>query len=225
MKSRFYATRASAWSLAVVAAGLLAAVPPASADVVVFDNGAPNQHGGNAMGDFLQAEDFTLANPTQIDSVTFWDLELSGADYKGSLYWAIQLDAGGTPGAIVATGTTSSVTRTATGLMDTSGTYSEVKDVFDIAASLSGGVKYWLTLHDGALADNNFADFYWEWSADNGNGEEFDLVQNTVWDSNLADHAFQLAGPAPVPEPGSILLLVTVLGGLGVCRFRASRKG
>ena len=199
-------------------AGMLG--PTAQADVIVYDNGGPNQHGGSDMTDFLQSEDFTLTQKTTITDVHFWNLQLQASDYKGSLYWAIQADAAGAPGAILASATTSAVTRAATGLKDISGIYSEFADSFDITATTLNAGTYWLTLHDGAITDSNFADFYWEWTADNGNSQGFDLVANTGWNAALSENAFQLS----VPEPGSILLLVTILGGLGVSRFRFLRK-
>ena len=200
---------------------LLAIAPNARADII-FDNGAPNQHNGNEMTDFLQSEDFTLTAPALLATVTFWDLQLSPSDYRGSLYWAIQQNAAGTPGAIIASGTTAAVAHTATGLQDTNGLgFSEFINTFSIDQTSLATGTYWLTLHDGPIANTNFADFYWEWSNDNGDGQEFDQIANTGWDSNLAEHAFQLG---TVPEPGSIILLATVLGGLGLRMFRSSRK-
>ena len=198
----------------------------ANADVV-FNNGSPNQHNGNEMTDFLQSEDFTLGAAATVNSVTFWNLQGVPADYNGSIYWAIQADAAGTPGGIIASGTTAAVTRAATGLFATNG-FAEFSNIFSIApTALSAGPTYWLTLHDGPTSDSNFADFYWEWSNDNGNGEEFDLVQNTVWDSNLADHAFLLEGTtSAVPEPRfvSLLLMAIILGGLGIRKWQSLRN-
>jgi hypothetical protein len=196
-------------------------MPNANADVVVFDNGGPNQHNGNEMTDFLQSEDFTLTTQTQITDVHFWDLQAIAADYLGSIYWAIQGNAAGMPGTILASGTTSAVTHTATGLTDDSGLFTEFLNGFNITPTILNSGTYWLTLHDGPLSNSNFADFYWEWSSDIGNGQEFDLIANNAWDSNLAEHAFQLTG-TPVPEPTSIVLLATILGGLSVLKLRSS---
>src|SRR5215831_18247094 len=129
-------------------------VPAAQADVIVYDNGGPNQHGGSDMTDFLESENFTLTQQTIITDVHFWNLQLQASDYKGSLYWAIQANAAGTPGAILASGTTSAVTRAATGLTDTSGIYSEFTDSFNIAPTLLGAGTYWVTLHDGPITDS-----------------------------------------------------------------------
>src|SRR5215472_14331618 len=95
-----------------------ALVPNARADVIVYDNGGPNQHGGSDMTDFLESEDFTLSGATIISDVNFWNFQLLASDYKGSLYWAIQANAAGTPGDTIASGLTSAVTRAATGLTD-----------------------------------------------------------------------------------------------------------
>lgn len=197
-------------------------VPNAQADGIVYNNGGPNQHGGSDITDFLESEDFTLSGATIISDVDFWNFQLVAGDYKGSLYWAIQADARGTPGAIIASGTTPAVARAATGLTDTSGIYSEFTDSFNIAPTELGAGTYWLTLHDGPITDSNFADFYWEWTADNGNSQAFDLVAGGPWNAALSENAFELSGP--VPEPRSIVLVGTILACLGLSRSRLFRR-
>ena len=139
----------------------------------------------------------------------------------GSLFWAIQSDSGGSPGATVASGTTSNVSRQATGLKDSSQTFIEFENTFDIPITNLFAGTYWLTLHDGPLAATDFADFYWEWSSDFGNGQEFDLIASAGWDSNFADHAFALN----VPEPSSIslMLIALLVAGFGARKSRAMR--
>ncbi|HYM36430.1 MAG TPA: PEP-CTERM sorting domain-containing protein [Steroidobacteraceae bacterium] len=176
------------------------------------------------MTDFLQSENFSLLALTNLNSVTFWNLQLSSADYLGSIYWAIQADSAGTPGTIIDSGTTSSVTRVATGLTDNTGTFAEYSNTFDLPlVQLAAGTTYWLTLHDGPLTSTDFADFYWEWSNDFGDGQEFDQIANAGWDSNLAEHAFSLTG---VPEPSTVSLLLAALlfGSFGMRKLSASRK-
>jgi hypothetical protein len=200
-------------SLLVVVASFalarLAIVPSARADSIAFSNGGPNQHGGNEMTDFLQSDVFTLSGTTEIIGVNFWDLEGSAGDYKGSVYWAIQQNAGSQPGAIIASGVTSSVIRTATGLFDTSGFFAEVEDQFGINPIFLTPGTYWMTLHDGPTSLTSFSDFYWEWSHDTGSGQEYDLIANAGWDSNGAAHAFLLT---TVPEPASLVLVALGLG-------------
>jgi hypothetical protein len=198
-------------------------VPNARADVIVYDNGGPNQHGGSDMTDFLESEDFTLSGATIISDVNFWNFQLLASDYKGSLYWAIQANAAGTPGDTIASGLTSAVTRAATGLTDTSGIYSEFTNSFNIAPTELGTGTYWLTLHNGPITDSNFSDFYWEWTADNGNSQAFDLVAGGPWNAALSENAFQLSG-TEVPEPGSLILVGTILGGMALGRARLLRR-
>jgi len=199
--------------LALVLLWHVAGIPEALADTVVFNNSAPNQHNGNEMSDFLQADMFIFGATTELNAVRFWDLQGIPADYKGSLYWDIQQDAAGTPGAIVASGTTSAVTQLQTGLKDMTNTYSEYQDDFGISTISLGAGTYWLILHNGGFSDTNYTDFYWEWSQDNGKGQEYDLIANTAWDSNNASHAFELLdNTTSVPEPSSIVLLATGIG-------------
>lgn len=211
----------SNWRLTLLAMCLLHLVmliPSANAGIV-FDNGGPNQNGGNEMTDFLQSEDFILGGPALITDVHFWDLQLVPGDYKGAIYWALQYDQNGVPGLIAASGLTSAVTHTSTGLFDITGTYAEYVNSFNITPATLPAGTYWLTLHDGDVTDINFANFYWEWSADIGDGQEFDLIAG-LWDSNGADHAFYLTG-TPVPEPSYFMALATLLvAGRGARRFR-----
>jgi hypothetical protein len=160
------------------------------------------------MGNAWQAEDFTIGAGQWPSSVTFWSLENHDESdpYRGSISWSI-LSAPG--GSILASGTTSDVTRTLSttkylGL-------SEYQNQFDIGSmlNLSAGT-YWLVLHNGAfdnLGDPN--EFLWETAAANTSAEgmeSYDL--GATWIPNLNQHAFVISA---VPEPASVAMLA---GGL-----------
>jgi hypothetical protein len=160
------------------------------------------------MGNAWQAEDLTIGAGQWPSSVTFWSLENHDESdpYRGSISWSI-LSAPG--GSILASGTTSDVTRTLSttkylGL-------SEYQNQFDIGSmlNLSAGT-YWLVLHNGAfdnLGDPN--EFLWETAAANTSAEgmeSYDL--GATWIPNLNQHAFVISA---VPEPASVAMLA---GGL-----------
>ena len=203
----------------------LAAVPGANA-AVVYNNGSPNQANANNLGIVLQADDFVLSGTTTITDVHFWSLEAAG-DYRGGIFWALALNAGGSPGAFVASGLQTVVARAATGINALG--FAEFQIDFNLNApvNLAAGT-YWLVLHNGArtnLGDPN--DFYWETTANNATVRGRESDDNAVsWTSNGNEHAFFLTGNAAgvVPEPATALILATGLVGLLGMRRKNLRK-
>ena len=201
------------------AAFMVSVAGRASADPIVYNNGGPNGIDGFAMGDFNEADDFTLSGTTIITDVHFWNLQGTVDDYSGSIAWAIYNNASGAPGSVVASGV-ASPTHTSTG-GSVSG-LGEYTNDFNIAPLTLGLGHYWISLHDGPLTNNTFRDFYWETANPNGtlSSMAYDLVGTPGWFPNSSELAFNLTGQA-IPEPTSLALLAT---GAGLLAWRRKRQ-
>lgn len=215
----------SKWISAGLMACAAALAMPAIAGPVVYNNGAPNQLGGNNMSFAYQAEDFVLAANTTISDVHFWSLEAANS-YRGGIYWALYGNTGGAPDALIADGFQGAVTRTSLGAVANFGT--EFRNDFDLnTATLLTAGTYWLVLHNGAFGnlDDNGPDFLWETTAAKGFAGQEDFGGG--FSGNGAEHAFQLTGPnaVNVPEPMTGGLVAAALAALMFTRQRARRRG
>jgi hypothetical protein len=197
------------------------------ADVVLYDNGGPDQTTGDEMTHLIQAEDFVLGIDAAIGRVNFWALDSNPSAYQGSIAWAIGADAGGSPGAALAFGT-ATATVTGTGNIVGIGAQSLVEDLVSFTIpkfSALSGSHYWLELHNGPTSTNADLGFYWETSSsapvnDVNTGQEISLPGGDFWADNGNEHAFQLI---QVPEPSGLLLLVTLIGLAGLAKLRYKR--
>ena len=66
----------------------------------IYNNGSFNSLGGNAMGDFLESDDFTWPTLTTFSGFTFFTLEANGT-YLGSVTWSIRANSAGRPSVYV----------------------------------------------------------------------------------------------------------------------------
>jgi hypothetical protein len=169
---------------------------------VVFDNGAPDHLDGYEFTHWIDANQFSLSAAQVITGIHLWEAEASNSFY-GAILWEIRANtANNTPGAVLFSGTSTNLLRTATGLV-VHGFLPEYDITFDIAssASLPAGT-YWLTLHNGPLSNNTGRDIFWETTV-NGNlasSLSDEAPFDGIWDNNSSlddpnsQLAFQLIG-------------------------------
>lgn len=115
------------------------------AGFLVWDQGAPDLVGGNEMTNWNQGENFSISVATALTDGRFWSLDCGAFD--GSFQWAIFEDAGGTPGAFVASGAPG-LGRVATGRSAFG--CPEFENTFGFGGVVLNPGNYYLTLHMSA---------------------------------------------------------------------------
>ena len=130
----------------LIAIALLFSAAAHAADVI-FDNGVSNQDDGWEMTQFYEADDFSIAERTQLSGFKFWNYARTGY-FTGTITWEIYADIGGSPAHLVANGASSASTHTPTGF-SLFGLLFEAVTTFDVPPVTLDPGTYWLALHNG----------------------------------------------------------------------------
>jgi len=186
---------------------------------IVYNNGGPTPN-GNETTQWQQAEDFTFGSATTIDGAGVY-IGSTGdglSNWDGAFQYAIYGDAGGSPGAALASGSVTATTSD-TGIPWFSGNAFLFEFNFNSAFNAAANTTYWLGLH----ASSDYAgrdELYF--STTNGNGTNLgqeNFENQGSWSGNGQEHAFYLTGGA-VPEPTTWALMILGMGGAGVALRR-----
>ena len=221
--------RSTYWTASTIALVTLATTA-ASANVV-FDNGVPaatDLPPAYPLTQSVQAEDFTLPEPSVVTALRFHAIERHDG-YAGSIYWSIRNDESGQPSANeIAGDTTAAVVRTPTGVIRPD-YFNAAESIYsiDVEPLILAAGDYWLLLHNGPL-DYDRADTsagFLQWEGTIGQRGEVGVQDPTpfegVWEQTIGERSFSLVG---VPEPGAKLTL-GVAAVVMVRRTRALKRG
>lgn len=203
----------SAVFIALSVLGVAAAVPAAAQ--VVYDNGAPDDVGGNEATAWIQTEDFLFANNTTINGAGVFIGGVGGiGSFDGLFNYYIYDDVGGIPGSILSSGSVGPT------IADTGIPFVSGGNIFQFAFGFGdfnavGGTLYHLGIH----LNNGFErdELYWATTAPNATTrgiESFGGALNN-WSDNGQEHAFYLTGPSGVPEPATWALLFLGFAAIG----------
>ena len=186
---------------------------------LIYNNGLPNGIGGSEMSQWNEAASFTLGSAASLTNVRFWDVQGS---YYGSIHWQIYTDGGGLPGSLLYSGDA-----TPTQVVDTSArccSLTGYRDDFSVGSlALSGGVTYWLALHNGPLSHDSLDRVYWASTGTSPYGSaSYDLTSDGVWVGQTYAKAFELFGDSgsSAPEPDTIALTTLGIGAVLLLRAK-----
>lgn len=216
-----------------VVAFCLTALPGAAwADNVIYNNGAPDQFGTYyADANFfytMDASTFTLAaGSSTIADATWWggcaptEVTCPAGDFTLSFY----TDVAGAPGTLIQSYSVGDADQTLTG-NSIGCSIGTCFDEYSYSASfgpltLTPGTTYFFAVGNNTGETDTWGQETADAFAPSGSHYQFD---GTDWSPQLSTLAYELTGPAAVPEPTSILLLGTVFLGIGAAfrrKFRA----
>ncbi len=162
---------------------------------VIYDNGGPTGAFSSSISDQISADDFVLTETQKVTDGHFWTSET--IPWDGTLEYFIYEDAGGLPGALIASGNGQNVQRNEVYLGSLLPTFEYWFD-FEDHDELQAGQTYWLGLH---LASNydNFGISWFSTTNLMGNEVRFNLNQGNlpaVWSPPIVNghFAFFLTG-------------------------------
>jgi len=155
---------------------------------IVFDNGgAPDATAG-----FTLVNTQSIAEDFIIDTDTFvTDFHFVSIGNPTDIVHTIYADAGGVPGAVLASGSPQNLVISQIGTSPFFEVWFDLEDPFLAEA----GVKYWFGLH----STNSFGDGSWVFSNSGGFESKTAIsISPGVWDISGADSWFLLSGNSPV---------------------------
>jgi len=198
---------------------------------LVYDNGStdPATDSGNEMSHWIQADDFELASATSISEASVDWFEFTLGNWDGTIEWFIFADSGGSPGALIDSGTGTEESTTDLGTFQ-GWVWHTTDFAFDHAVSLSAGTRYWFGIHWGAgyvsrddvyFAYSSAQAFNYSQESENGTMDNWATVTSE-------DRGFRLfAGAVPSMPETALALLAFLLLMSGVLltsrRMRAQR--
>lgn len=184
---------------------------------------------------FAIADDFTVTAPGPFNSIRFWAVDGNStlSSFSGTISWFVHENGpGNLPGVVVASGVSSNVLVTNTG-QELTGTPIFQLDFNTPTTTLTQNQTYWLRLKENGPTDPDMGSpiFWLERDGQTGNTYRADSneVNPTTWTNDgdtTTDLAFELnrasvnVPGAAAPEPGTLALIGTLLGGLAVRRRR-----
>ncbi len=208
----------------IALSALLLAAAPASA-AVIYNNGGPDSISGNETVAWVQAEDFGFAGGATVTGAGVYLAGYGGiGTWDGNFQYYIFADAGGIPGAVLATGSPA-VTTSDSGTAWCCGGNAFLFE-FDLAApfNAAAGTTYWLGIHAGGANNFNRDEIYWVTTAGNATatGQESSGGTFDNWFGNGQEHAFYLVGDrgGVIPEPATWAMLIAGFGLVGMAARR-----
>ena len=184
----------------------------APAATILFDQ-EPDAKDARNITQYRSADDINLASFSTVGAMRLWAVPFMGSfasSFSGTISWAIYQNSVGSLGSLVASGSSSAVTVTDSGIpfnfLDISQLDFAVVP-FDLAAG-----QYWIEFHEGAaLTTNDGSPIYWATAA----AANFNAKQDTnpiLPTSSIVPAtglAFQLfaSSQSEVPEPGTARMM------------------
>lgn len=199
----------------------------ASANIIVYDNDVPEPsvdtlplsdtsvalfNGDN----YLRVDDFELDAAATLTGLRWWGTNLFGAaeNFLITLYQ----DTAGVPGASIANFLSSAVPSSPSPYLFNGFVPLQEYEISMPDINLMAQTRYWLGVQNVAQGLSG-----WGWAPSRNAGTSLYNVNGGSWLNGTSNVAFQLLGRATVPVPGTLLLLLAGLMGVGAVRRRAAR--